>query len=331
MRNPWADLPDEPPWVLPIDRDAVRRATGRVGLRADLLPEPFVGDPDAPVVVLMKAPGVGPGDDLAAHGRPAFQALVRRSHQATSGAFHPLEPAAAGTPSSAWWRRVLGPLIAVVGEEAVRTGIFVAQALPYHATAVPPASVPMPSQGFTDHLVRRAVLAGATVVVVNGGRAWSRTLGDEALVGAIRPRGPQVSHLSPGNLGPEGFGAVVAALRGDLAPGSTMSEARWREGRRIQVVLDRWERSGAARAACIEVFGSRCFVCDLDMGERYGTIGEGRIHVHHLSPLSAHEDEHWVDPAQHLRPVCPNCHAMLHTRRPPLSIEELQSALIPPP
>jgi 5-methylcytosine-specific restriction protein A len=35
--------------------------------------------------------------------------------------------------------------------------------------------------------------------------------------------------------------------------------------------------------------------------------------------------EYQVDPIADLRPVCPNCHAMLHSRRPtPLSIAELK-------
>jgi 5-methylcytosine-specific restriction protein A len=34
-----------------------------------------------------------------------------------------------------------------------------------------------------------------------------------------------------------------------------------------------------------------------------------------------------VDPIKHLRPVCPNCHAMLHRQEPPFTIEELKEKL----
>ena len=35
-----------------------------------------------------------------------------------------------------------------------------------------------------------------------------------------------------------------------------------------------------------------------------------------------------VDPVRDLRPVCPNCHAMLHQRRPgPFGIEELKGII----
>lgn len=41
-------------------------------------------------------------------------------------------------------------------------------------------------------------------------------------------------------------------------------------------------------------------------------MAEGFIHVHHLRPLSLIGNESEVDPVEDLRPVCPNCHAVLH-------------------
>jgi len=35
-----------------------------------------------------------------------------------------------------------------------------------------------------------------------------------------------------------------------------------------------------------------------------------------------------VDPATDLRPVCPNCHEMLHKKDPPYTIEELRNAVL---
>jgi predicted HNH restriction endonuclease len=37
--------------------------------------------------------------------------------------------------------------------------------------------------------------------------------------------------------------------------------------------------------------------------------------------------EYVVDPVADLRPVCPNCHAVLHSRRPAYSIEEVRGLL----
>ena len=53
----------------------------------------------------------------------------------------------------------------------------------------------------------------------------------------------------------------------------------------------------------------------------YGDIGKGFIHVHHLTPLWDIRQGYEVNPVKDLRPVCPNCHAMLH-RGTPYTIEE---------
>ncbi len=62
----------------------------------------------------------------------------------------------------------------------------------------------------------------------------------------------------------------------------------------------------------------------------YGPTGKNFIHVHHLKPLSEVKDEYEVNPEEDLRPVCPNCHAMLHKKNPLYEIEELKKLIIKP-
>jgi len=65
-------------------------------------------------------------------------------------------------------------------------------------------------------------------------------------------------------------------------------------------------------------------VCGMDFVSRYGELGSGFIHVHHVIPVSKMGPNYIVDPINDLTPVCPNCHAMLHRKDPPLEIEELK-------
>jgi predicted HNH restriction endonuclease len=88
-----------------------------------------------------------------------------------------------------------------------------------------------------------------------------------------------------------------------------------------------YERNPQARASCIEHYGAICSVCGFDFGRTYGELGHGYIQVHHLTPLSSITQEHAVDPVHDLRPVCPNCHAMLHRHEPPLEISELKAII----
>ncbi len=78
---------------------------------------------------------------------------------------------------------------------------------------------------------------------------------------------------------------------------------------------------------CIKHYGAVCIVCDFSFEQVYGDLGAGFIHVHHLTPLSDIGREYQVNPIKDLRPVCPNCHAMLHREKETLSIEVLRARL----
>lgn len=99
------------------------------------------------------------------------------------------------------------------------------------------------------------------------------------------------------------------------------------EGAVTEVRLTRYERDPRARRACLERWACVCAVCGFDFEKRYGKIGEGFIHVHHLHELASVGKRIVVDPEKDLRPVCPNCDAMLHRQRPALSIAALKRRL----
>ena len=96
------------------------------------------------------------------------------------------------------------------------------------------------------------------------------------------------------------------------------------EGAKKQVIVNAYERSSQARKECIEYYGTKCSICNFDFEEFFGDIGKGFIHVHHIKPLSEINKEYKIDPIKDLRPVCPNCHAMLHKKVPAYSIEEIK-------
>ena len=105
------------------------------------------------------------------------------------------------------------------------------------------------------------------------------------------------------------------------------------EGAVRQVTRNERERSKEARQDCINHYGAKeggaikCIACDLDFAQRYGPHGEGFIHVHHLDPLAEENGPRQINPTIDLVPVCPNCHAMIHRKRPYLTIKELVELL----
>lgn len=99
------------------------------------------------------------------------------------------------------------------------------------------------------------------------------------------------------------------------------------EGAVCRVIVNAYERNPEARRQCIEAHGRNCAICGFSFGEAYGEVAEGYIHVHHVRPLSEIRSEYTVDPVEDLRPVCPNCHAVLHRRIPAFSLEEVKAFL----
>ena len=112
-----------------------------------------------------------------------------------------------------------------------------------------------------------------------------------------------------------------------IYPDEVVGGASHIEGLKKRVHVNRYERDLVARRKCLHHYGPRCQVCDTNFRDFYGPIGEDFIHVHHLVPLSSISTEYVVDPIRDLRPVCPNCHAMLHRNKPPFSIETLKTMI----
>lgn len=106
-------------------------------------------------------------------------------------------------------------------------------------------------------------------------------------------------------------------------PEELKDPGRFIEGAKKEITVNAYERSAKARQACIDYYGYRCVVCDFDFEKVYGEVGEGYIHVHHTKPLSEINSEYEVDPIADLRPVCPNCHSMIHRRSDPYDIAEV--------
>jgi 5-methylcytosine-specific restriction enzyme A len=96
------------------------------------------------------------------------------------------------------------------------------------------------------------------------------------------------------------------------------------EGAVKRVSVNAYERSPEARRKCIEHYGVTCKICGFNFEKTYGKAGKDFIHVHHLKQMSEIGETYQIDPIQDLRPVCPNCHAIIHKRTPSYTIEEVK-------
>ncbi|AXI99671.1 5-methylcytosine-specific restriction enzyme A [Cyclonatronum proteinivorum] len=99
------------------------------------------------------------------------------------------------------------------------------------------------------------------------------------------------------------------------------------EGATRAVISTNRERNPHARAACLRHYGYKCIVCEFDFEKVYGEAGREFIHVHHLSEVANKKGVYKIDPIEDLRPVCPNCHSIIHRRKPAYSIAEMKDMI----
>jgi hypothetical protein len=115
---------------------------------------------------------------------------------------------------------------------------------------------------------------------------------------------------------------------GEIFPEEITPVEHFDEGHVKTIIVNKYERSSTARNKCIEKHGVMCSVCGFSFIEKYGELGQDYIHVHHIIPVAKIGKQYKVNPEKDLRPVCPNCHAMLHRYEPCISIEELKKLVI---
>lgn len=103
------------------------------------------------------------------------------------------------------------------------------------------------------------------------------------------------------------------------------SETDIADGAARRTMSNSYERNPLNRKRCLAIWGYSCQCCGCTMEELYGPAGRQLIHVHHLVPLGDGKGARPVNPKRDLRPVCPNCHMIIHGNKDePRSIDEVK-------
>jgi 5-methylcytosine-specific restriction enzyme A len=123
------------------------------------------------------------------------------------------------------------------------------------------------------------------------------------------------------------FPQQAATPRVDPLPDELDASLPLWEGAKYLVTVNAYERNPVSRCRCIAHYGPTCVICGFNFGAVYGPLAEGFMHVHHIKPLSEIGKKYKVDPVADLRPVCPNCHGVVHLGGGCRSIDEVRQLL----
>ncbi len=214
--NPWLRLPARPPFVLREDEQSVQAFN--LGASPDhqlqvteFLPEPFVGDPASPVLLLSNNPGYSKHSTY--RKQPEFMTRIRDCIRLkkTTCPFYYLAPDC----HSRWWRQKLKCLLQRFGDDVVAKSVCNVVFFPYVSKRFGARHCKLPSQKFSFRIVSEAMERGAVIVVMRKGQLkhWNTNVpglgGYDKLILLRNPRMPAVS---PKNCDTRDYEKVVAAI-----------------------------------------------------------------------------------------------------------------------
>ncbi|MDA1298546.1 MAG: hypothetical protein O2868_00530 [Proteobacteria bacterium] len=216
MENPWKDLPTVAPYGLVENLELIERfnqsAKPEHLIHTGILPEPHLGDPNAPIVLLSLNPGYSPQDEIT-HSDRVFVEACRKCarHEPQDYPFYLLNPELPGGGFD-WWSKKLKPLIELFGRERVAHKVFCVELFPYHSVKFAHHKLRVHSQDYAAYLIRNSVQKNALLVAMRGFRFWEQLVPELSEYPQLfRLNSAQNVTISAKNC-PLGFPHIVEAL-----------------------------------------------------------------------------------------------------------------------
>src|SRR5262249_3496643 len=133
--NPWHELPDKADFILPTDAKLVRTYNEKPGrkeehlLKFDILPEPFIVNPNALLLLLSNNPGYAELSHL--RKEPAFMTRMRENllHKPSKYPFVYLDPDIGW--DERWWTPKLKHILSIFHRDVVARSLLNVVYFPY--------------------------------------------------------------------------------------------------------------------------------------------------------------------------------------------------------
>jgi hypothetical protein len=193
--NPWMKLPKRPPFVLQCDKEKIEKHNKknkepRYQIKDKVLPEPFIGNPNAELWLLNLNPGFEKSDEQHTSETIAMQ---WKSLFLMAKEFWYIDPKYATAAGFCWWRKVLHDLIAQFGFDQVKKKVFCVEFFPYHSKNYKWSGGLLESQDFTIKVVEWAIKERKRFIILRRKNWWL----DKSPLGKDLKRAPYACLRSP--------------------------------------------------------------------------------------------------------------------------------------
>ncbi len=137
---------------------------------------------------------------------------------------------------------------------------------------------------------------------------------------------------SPTEIDKKTFDAIYALTLRANPQDDVADETDFPEGKEVERMHKQRERNALVVTVAKRAFKEKhghlsCQICGFDFEKMYGELGVDFIEAHHTVPISIIRGVHRIKPSD-IALVCPNCHRMLHRRRPWLAMADLKNLIV---
>jgi hypothetical protein len=227
MMNPWLELhEDSEEYILEDDKESSERfRKGRchedLQLRLELLPQPFIGNPTAPVIFLCANPGYSKEHDAHDFSLQPLRDLLFKCirREESDFPFYYLHPQVTGNGST-WWRKRARRMVEDLGctepESLMKLSqlICVHELLPYHSRKFGHSRIRSVSLDYQKECIKEAIDNGSIIVGMRSKKYWLNEiemLGSLENISVFWSRNPRSAYVTPRNFG-EGYGKIMDKL-----------------------------------------------------------------------------------------------------------------------
>lgn len=217
MINPWINLDIVETRIHPLDKEIVdefnQKAKQEFQFCRQLLPDPYIGNIKAKVLVLALNPGLSE-EDYKTHKDQFFRKHYKKNlyQQQSDYPFYYLNPEL-DCPGSKWWRNKLRWLLEKTDEKYLAQNICCLQLMPYHSVQFKQPKNNLPTQDFTKEVVKEFIAKEATIVFMRSKAKWVELVPElETYTNSFVLRNPRNPTFSPKNMGEDNFNNLLELL-----------------------------------------------------------------------------------------------------------------------
>ena len=210
MKNPWLDFRVSSEMIHDDDRETFSLHNGSVAsdyqFLSHLAPEPWIGDTQAKLLVLLANPGATRGDVLGKKQTKADLinqlSIANLNHSIKDYPHFFFNPILEGTDGHTWYKKRFRHLIEATDAQNISRQVLSCELVPYHSFSWKKPRIMPPTQSYTFELVRNAIDRGAIVLIGRGKADWFKNVPELSKYKRyFEPASSQCAYISPKNYG----------------------------------------------------------------------------------------------------------------------------------